>query len=53
MGAGGWLAARTNAHATNRWKGEARGPGGAFRGPGGGMEARESVGEKEYASWLG
>lgn len=31
MGAGGWLAARTNAHATNRWKGEA---------PGGGMEAR-------------
>jgi hypothetical protein len=28
---GGWLAARTNAHATNRWKGEARGRGGAGR----------------------
>lgn len=51
----GWLRERMR---TRRTGGKGRrggraGRGGAFRGPGGGMEARERVGEKEYASWLG
>jgi hypothetical protein len=53
---GGWLAGCANECARDEQVergGAGAGRGGAFRGPGGGMEARESVGEKEYASWLG